>query len=62
MDDGILLAKNKDEASSMLNILEKVCEECGLKLNKQKFKMLISHNKDKLEKLDNIGAVEEITY
>ena len=62
MDDGILLAKNKDEASSMLNIVEKVSEECGLKLNKQKCKILIFNNKDKLEKLNNIDVVEEITY
>ena len=62
MDDGILLAKNKDETSSMLNIVEKVSEECGLKLNKQKCKILIFNNKDKLEKLNNIDVVEEITY
>ena len=62
MDDGILLANNKEDIEYLLDIMSKTSQECGLKLNKKKCKAMVYNSKEEYDNIRGIETVCEITY
>ena len=62
-DDGIVLARNVDEAEQMIGVLVEVSRECGLSLNREKSQVLIYNSREpKPEYMGEIGVVDSIRY
>ena len=62
VDDGLLLAKTKEEAIRLINLVERVSEECGLKLNRSKCKIMVFNGNETDEKIGNIDVVDSFRY
>ena len=61
-DDGLVIATNIEEAKGNINILVKICKECGLEINKEKSNILIFNMVDKPEEIEGIKVTESIKY
>ena len=57
-DDGLIIAQNKENA--IKNI--KYVNECGLKINRNKSKVLIYNNAQEIEEIEGLKITSEIKY
>ena len=61
-DDGLLLAISEEEAARMIDELKAIGEQNGLKMNIEKSKILIYHQRNKAESIREVEVTEEIRY
>merc|ERR1711972_190554 len=61
-DDGLILTDSQEKTHDIIQILIDIAGECGLELNKDKSKILIYNNKEKIEEIQGIKTTNEIKY
>ena len=61
-DDGLILAKDKEEAERSIEIIREIGGKYGLQLNERKSQCILFNMKENCEKISDIGVVEEINY
>ena len=61
-DDGLLMAENIKEAIELIKIIVKCAGKCGLKLNKEKSKILMFNSYEQPKIIEEIEVVEKIKY
>ena len=65
VDDGLMLSQSQREMETMLEILIKASEKCGLTINKEKSAVLVYNSDESAHELKEIGGipvVEETKY
>ena len=62
MDDGLIFTKNEYHMSTLINRLEFICLKYGLKLNKNKCKIMIINDNNVDNSLYDIEIVNQIKY
>ena len=61
-DDSMLFARTREDAENNLRVVEEVGEKYGLKINREKSKVLIYGNGEKYSELSGLEVVESIKY
>ena len=61
-DDSLTMAETKENATKNLKILKRVSESFGLKINKEKSKILVFNSKEDIKEIEGIQVVEKIKY
>ena len=56
------MAETKENATKNLKILKRVSESFGLKINKEKSKILVFNSKEDIKEIEGIQVVEKIKY
>ena len=60
-DDGLILAHSREDLIKLVKIVESSSAECGLKLNREKCKIIVFNNEDTVE-IEGIKIVKELKY
>ena len=61
-DDSLTMADTKENAEKNLKILKRVSESFGLKINKEKSKILVYNSKEDIEEIEGIQVTDKIKY
>ena len=61
-DDSLTMADTKEKASKNLQILARVSESFGLKINKEKSKILVFNSNEDFKEINGIQVAEKIRY
>ena len=61
-DDSLTMAETKENATKNLKILKRVSESFGLKINKEKSKVLVYNSKEDIKEIEGIQVTEKIKY
>ena len=61
-DDSLTMAETKENATKNLKILKRVSESFGLKINKEKSKILVFNSKEDIKEIEGIQVVDKIKY
>ena len=61
-DDAVILAQERSQLEKMIVTLEKAADECGLKLNREKCKILKFNGRDEEANIKGLELVKEIKY
>ena len=61
-DDSLTMAETKENAKKNLEILKRVSESFGLKINKEKSKILVYNSKEDIKEIEGIEVVDKIKY
>ena len=56
------MAETKENAKKNLEILKRVSESFGLKINKEKSKILVYNSKEDIKEIEGIEVVDKIKY
>ena len=59
-DDSLTMAETKENATKNLKILKRVSESFGLKINKEKSKILVYNSKEDIKEIEGIQVVDKI--
>ena len=62
VDDGLIFANSKEEAHKLVDEIEKISCDYGLKLNRSKCKILVYNRKSEIQSINGIEVVDEIKY
>ena len=61
-DDGLILTQNFNETIKLIEILETVAGDIGLRINRKKTQIIIFNMKEKPKEIEKIEVVDEIRY
>ena len=61
-DDSLTMADTKENAEKNLKILKRVSESFGLKINKEKSKILVYNSKEEIKEIEGIQVTDKIKY
>ena len=62
VDDGLIFANSKEDAHKLVDEIEKISCDYGLKLNRSKCKILVYNRKSEIQSINGIEVVDEIKY
>ena len=59
-DDSLTMAETKENATKKLKILKRVSESFGLKINKEKSKILVFNSKEDIKEIEGIRVASSL--
>ena len=62
VDDGLIFTHTKENAEKLVNEIENISSDYGLKLNKSKCKILIFNKREEIEYINEIEVTNQIKY